>query len=56
MLMAVGQILADLSAGGELMPSPLDLEVHRRVGYEVARAAVESGVGTPDDTGDFDYP
>lgn len=56
MLMAAGQALADLSNDGELMPSPLNLDVHRRVGYEVARAAVETGVGMPDDTGDFEYP
>ena len=56
MLMAAGLVLADMSAGGELMPSPLDLEVHRRVGLKVAQAAVDSGVGVPDDTGDFEHP
>jgi malate dehydrogenase (oxaloacetate-decarboxylating) len=56
MLMAAGQVLADMSAGEELMPSPLDLEVHRRVAQKVAQAAVDSGVGMPDDTGDFEHP
>jgi malate dehydrogenase (oxaloacetate-decarboxylating) len=45
MLVAVGQCLAELAPEGELMPNPLDLDVHRRVAYAVARAAVATGVG-----------
>jgi malate dehydrogenase (oxaloacetate-decarboxylating) len=45
MLVAAGQALAELTSEGELMPSPLDLNVHRRVAYEVGRAAVATGVG-----------
>ena len=45
MLVAAGQALAEAAPSGELMPSPLDLEVHRRVAYEVAKAAVATGVG-----------
>jgi malate dehydrogenase (oxaloacetate-decarboxylating) len=45
MLVAAGQCLAELAPAGELMPSPLDLEVHRRVAYAVAKAAVATGVG-----------
>ena len=45
MLVACGQALAELSPPGELMPNPLDLEVHRRVAYAVAQAAVQTGVG-----------
>ena len=33
---------------GDLSPSALDPEVHRRVAYAVGRAAVESGVGDAD--------
>lgn len=46
MLVAVGQCLAEMAPQGELMPNPLDLNVHRRVAYAVARAAVSTGVGT----------
>ena len=45
MLVAAGQALAEMAPEGELMPNPLDLEVHRRVAYEVAKAAVSTGVG-----------
>lgn len=45
MLVAAGQALAEMAPSGELMPNPLDLEVHRRVGYDVAKAAVATGVG-----------
>lgn len=45
MLVAVGQCLAELAPEGELMPNPLDLDVHRRVAYAVARAAVATGAG-----------
>jgi malate dehydrogenase (oxaloacetate-decarboxylating) len=45
MLVAAGQCLAELAPAGELMPNPLDLEVHRRVAYAVAKAAVSTGVG-----------
>jgi len=45
MLVAAGQALAEVAPEGELMPNPLNLEVHRRVAYEVAKAAVSTGVG-----------
>jgi len=45
MLVAAGQALAEMAPEGELMPNPLNLEVHRRVAYEVAKAAVSTGVG-----------
>ena len=48
MLIAAGEALMEATPNGDLSPSPLDPEVHRRVAYAVGRAAVESGVGDAD--------
>ena len=48
MLIAAGEALMEVTPDGDLSPSPLDPEVHRRVAYAVGRAAVESGVGDAD--------
>ncbi|MEX2598888.1 MAG: malic enzyme-like NAD(P)-binding protein [Dehalococcoidia bacterium] len=45
MLIAAAEALAACSGPNELSPSPLDLEVHRRVAYAVARSAAATGVG-----------
>ena len=48
MLIAAAEALAQATHPGELSPSPIDIEVHRKVAYAVGRAAVESGVGDAD--------
>ncbi len=45
MLIAAAEALASACGPDQLSPSPLDLSVHRRVAYAVARAAVATGVG-----------
>ncbi|MEX2431567.1 MAG: malic enzyme-like NAD(P)-binding protein [Dehalococcoidia bacterium] len=45
MLIAAAEALARSSGPNDLSPSPLDLDVHRRVAYAVAQAAVATGVG-----------
>jgi len=55
MLVAAGQALSELSGPGELMPSPLDLDVHRRVAYEVGKAAVATGVGAEIGAEELEY-
>ena len=55
MLIAVGETLADATAPGELSPSPLDVDLHRRIAYAVGLAAVETGVGERDGLELLDY-
>ncbi len=44
MLLAAAETIADRAEGHELVPSPLDLELHHAVAHAVARAAIDSGV------------
>ncbi len=54
MLIAAAEALAQATHPGELSPSPIDIEVHRKVAYAVGRAAVESGVGDADSLSDLE--
>jgi malate dehydrogenase (oxaloacetate-decarboxylating) len=47
MKIAAAEAVADATEEGELVPSPLDADVHVRVAREVARAALASGVPNP---------
>lgn len=44
MLMAAAQTIADMTPPGELVPSPLDKEVHRAVARAVATTAIAQGI------------
>ena len=44
MLMAAAQTIADMTPPGELVPSPLDKDVHRAVAKAVALKAIEQGI------------
>ncbi|HEX2697095.1 MAG TPA: malic enzyme-like NAD(P)-binding protein [Anaerolineales bacterium] len=44
MLVAASQTIADMTPAGELVPSPLDKEVHRAVARAVAMTAMEQGI------------
>jgi len=44
MLMAAAQTIADMTPPGELVPSPLDKEVHRAVARAVAATAIAQGI------------
>ena len=48
MLLAAVQAIVDATPQGEIVPSPLDLKVHRAVTMAVARAAMTSGVAQKD--------
>ena len=54
MLIAAGEALMEVTPQGDLSPSPLDPEVHRRVAYAVGKAAVKSGVGDADGLADME--
>ncbi len=44
MLLAAARAIADFTPSGELVPSPLEQEVHRQVARAVARTALEQGI------------
>jgi malate dehydrogenase (oxaloacetate-decarboxylating) len=44
MLVAAAQTIADMTPPGDLVPSPLDKEVHRAVARAVAMTAMEQGI------------
>jgi len=44
MLVAAAQTIADMTPAGELVPSPLDKEVHRAVARAVAQTAIAQGI------------
>ncbi len=44
MLMAAAQTIADMTPPGDLVPSPLDKDVHRAVAKAVALKAIEQGI------------
>jgi malate dehydrogenase (oxaloacetate-decarboxylating) len=54
MLLAAARAIADSAPPGEIVPSPLDLALHRRVARAVARVALDKGLNRDDLTGYFD--
>jgi malate dehydrogenase (oxaloacetate-decarboxylating) len=54
MLLAAAQAIAESPPPGEIVPSPLDKAVHRRVARAVARVALEQGLNRDDLSGYFD--
>ncbi len=54
MLLAAARAIADAAPPGEIVPSPLDRSVHRRVAQAVAREALAKGLNRDDLTGYFD--
>jgi len=56
MFIAAAKAIAESAGQGELVPSPLELNVHHRVAQEVARTALNLGLSSKDLTGYFDEP
>ncbi len=56
MFIAAAKAIAESAPPGELVPSPLELSVHRRVARDVARTALDLGLNSKDLTGYFDEP
>ena len=54
MLVAAAQAIADHAPEGEVVPSPLDKDLHKKVARAVARVALEKGLNRDDLTGYFD--
>jgi malate dehydrogenase (oxaloacetate-decarboxylating) len=54
MLLAASRAIAEAAPAGELVPNPLDRQVHRKVAQAVARIALEQGLNRDDITGYFD--
>jgi malate dehydrogenase (oxaloacetate-decarboxylating) len=48
MLLAAAQTIADLTPPGELVPNPLDKQVHRAVARAVAQKAIDQGIARAD--------
>src|SRR5512142_815163 len=48
MLVAAMQTIADMTPQGDLVPSPLDKDVHKAVARAVARKAIEQGIARAD--------
>jgi malate dehydrogenase (oxaloacetate-decarboxylating) len=54
MLLAAARAIAGSAPAGEIVPNPLDKELHKRVARAVARVALEQGLNRDDLTGYFD--
>ena len=54
MLVAAAQAIAEHAPAGEVVPSPLDKDLHKKVARAVARVALEKGLNRDDLTGYFD--
>jgi malate dehydrogenase (oxaloacetate-decarboxylating) len=54
MLLAAARAIAESAPPGEIVPSPLDLALHRRVARAVARVALDKKLNRDDLTGYFD--
>ena len=54
MFIGAAKVIAESAGPGELVPSPLDLNVHRGVAKAVARVSVDNGLNTKDLAGYFD--
>ncbi len=48
MLVAAAQTIADMTPQGDLVPSPLDKDVHKAVAKAVAQKAIEQGIARAD--------
>jgi malate dehydrogenase (oxaloacetate-decarboxylating) len=54
MLLAAAHAIGESAPAGEIVPNPLDKELHKRVARAVARVALEQGLNRDDLTGYFD--
>jgi malate dehydrogenase (oxaloacetate-decarboxylating) len=54
MLLAAARAIAESAPAGEMVPSPLDRALHKRVARAVARVALEKGLARDDLSGYFD--
>jgi hypothetical protein len=54
MLIAAAEAIAGFAPEGEIVPNPLDKNLHRTVARAVARVAIEQGLNRDDLTGYFD--
>jgi malate dehydrogenase (oxaloacetate-decarboxylating) len=54
MLLAAAKAIAESTPAGEVVPSPLDKGLHRRVAKAVARVALDQKLNRDDLTGYFD--
>jgi malate dehydrogenase (oxaloacetate-decarboxylating) len=54
MLLAAAHTIAESASPGELVPHPLEKEMHQKVARAVARVALEQGLNRDDLTGYFD--
>jgi malate dehydrogenase (oxaloacetate-decarboxylating) len=54
MLLAASRAIADAAPAGDLVPNPLDRQLHRKVAQAVARVALERGLNRDDLNGYFD--
>jgi malate dehydrogenase (oxaloacetate-decarboxylating) len=54
MLIAAAEAIAGFAPAGDIVPNPLDKNLHKTVARAVARVAVEQGLNRDDLTGYFD--
>jgi malate dehydrogenase (oxaloacetate-decarboxylating) len=54
MLIAAAETIAEFAPPGDIVPNPLDKELHKKVARAVARIAIEQGLNRDDLTGYFD--
>jgi malate dehydrogenase (oxaloacetate-decarboxylating) len=54
MLLAASRAIADAAPAGDLVPNPLDRQLHRKVAQAVVRVALERGLNRDDLNGYFD--
>jgi len=52
--MAAALAIANATPAGDIVPNPLDKELHRKVAQAVARVARDQGLNRDDLTGYFD--
>jgi len=52
--LAASRAIADAAPAGDLVPNPLDRQLHRKVAQAVARVALERGLNRDDLNGYFD--
>jgi malic enzyme len=54
MLIAAAETIASFAPPGDIVPNPLDKNLHKKVAQAVACIAVEQGLSRDDLTGTFD--
>jgi malate dehydrogenase (oxaloacetate-decarboxylating) len=54
MLIAAAETIAEFAPPGDIVPNPLDKDLHKKVARAVARIAIEQGLNRDDLTGYFD--